>query len=135
MVLLVLASLVTIGLDQTSKSLVLRRIRPTEHPSRRLWKHLHPYRSRGLVLRGPPTLVASAWVLAAAIGVGWTLVSPPDDTTLICIGAALGGAASNFGDKLFRGAVVDFIVICRKSFNLADVAIVAGIAGVLLAVV
>lgn len=49
----------------------------------------------------------------------------------------LGGALGNLFDRLFRGAVVDFLDIYWKShhwpaFNVADIAIVCG-AGVLLA--
>ncbi|MGH7155115.1 MAG: signal peptidase II [Acetobacteraceae bacterium] len=135
MVLLGLASLVTIGVDQAVKALVLRHIRLAEsRPCSRWWK-LRAHRGRGLVLRFPLSFAALAWALASAIGVGWALVSFPDDTTLACTGAALGGAAGNFADKLFRGAIIDFIVVWRKSFNLADVAIIAGIAGVLLSMV
>lgn len=135
MILLGLASLVTIGLDQASKALVLHRARPAGRLSRRRWWNPHPYRGRGLLLRAPLPFAALAWVLASAIGIGWATISPPDDTKLVCLGAALGGATSNFADKLFRGAIIDFIVIWRKLFNLADVAIVAGIVGVLLSMV
>lgn len=45
------------------------------------------------------------------------------------LAVALGGAASNLRDRLTRGAVVDFIKIgWWPAFNLADVAIVAGVA-------
>jgi signal peptidase II len=45
------------------------------------------------------------------------------------LGAALGGATSNVCDQLRRGVIIDFIdVSFWPVFNLADVAIVAGIA-------
>ena len=47
----------------------------------------------------------------------------------LALGAALGGAASNVGDRVWRGGVVDFIdVRFWPVFNLADVAIVLGVA-------
>ncbi|MGO9326886.1 MAG: signal peptidase II [Steroidobacteraceae bacterium] len=48
--------------------------------------------------------------------------------TAAAIGAALGGATGNVADRLRHGAIVDFIAIGRcPPFNLADVAIVAGV--------
>jgi signal peptidase II len=52
------------------------------------------------------------------------------------IGAALGGAAGNIADRLRHGAIVDFIAIGRwPLFNLADVAIVAGVGMLVLSLV
>lgn len=51
----------------------------------------------------------------------------------IGIGAAIGGATSNLLDGLRRGAVIDFIDVgFWPIFNLADIAIVFGIALALL---
>jgi signal peptidase II len=48
-------------------------------------------------------------------------------------GVAVGGATGNMVDRMRQGAIVDFIAIGRwPVFNLADVAIVLGIALVLL---
>jgi len=50
-------------------------------------------------------------------------------TAPVAIGAALGGASSNLFDRLWRGGVVDFIDLgFWPVFNVADVAIVAGVA-------
>lgn len=49
------------------------------------------------------------------------------------LGAAIGGAAGNVLDVLQRGAVVDFIDLrVWPTFNIADVAIVLGLALALL---
>jgi signal peptidase II len=46
----------------------------------------------------------------------------------IALGAALGGAGSNVLDRVWRDGVVDFIDFkFWPVFNLADVAIVAGV--------
>lgn len=43
------------------------------------------------------------------------------------LGLVLGGASSNLGDRVLRGAVVDFIALrAWPTFNLADAAMVAG---------
>jgi signal peptidase II len=55
-----------------------------------------------------------------------------DTLVPIGIGAALGGATGNVLDRLYRGAVVDFVAIGPwPVFNLADAALVAG-AGLIL---
>lgn len=52
------------------------------------------------------------------------------------LGAALGGAAGNLVDRVRRGGVVDFIDLrFWPVFNLADVAIVAGVLGGVTAVI
>jgi signal peptidase II len=49
------------------------------------------------------------------------------------IGAAIGGATGNVLDRLYRGAVVDFVAIGPwPVFNLADAALVAGTGAILL---
>jgi len=53
-------------------------------------------------------------------------------TTLICLGLAFGGAAGNLLDILRRRCVIDFIHFHRwPVFNLADIAIFAGLAAAL----
>jgi signal peptidase II len=49
--------------------------------------------------------------------------------TQAALGAAFGGAASNLLDVLFRKGVVDYVELgAWPAFNLADVAIVSGVA-------
>jgi signal peptidase II len=53
-------------------------------------------------------------------------------TTLICLGLAFGGAAGNLLDILRRRCVIDFMHFLRwPVFNLADIAIFAGLAAAL----
>lgn len=60
---------------------------------------------------------------------GWTgLLRPP-----VAVGLILGGALGNLFDRLLGGSVVDMIHLTWwPSFNLADAAICAGAAGVVL---
>ncbi len=83
------------------------------------------------------TVVATA-VLAAAVT--W-LARTRRPGAALCLAAVAGGAAGNLADRLLRspgpgrGAVVDWIHVAGypPAFNLADVAIRAGAAGVLVA--
>jgi signal peptidase II len=58
----------------------------------------------------------------------------------LSLGLVIGGAVGNAIDRLMHGAVVDFVLLHVETatwrfdwyvFNLADVAIVAGVAGLL----
>lgn len=53
----------------------------------------------------------------------------------IGLGAALGGAAGNLQDLCRRGAIFDFLDLGLGVFNLADVAIVCGLATAVLAAI
>ena len=70
---------------------------------------------------------------------GW-LARAESRLTAVCLGLIIGGAVGNAIDRLAYGAVVDFALLhlttasCTFNwyvFNLADVAIVAGVAGLL----
>lgn len=83
-----------------------------------------------------PVLLWCAWLgclLAVALlapGAGRFQSGP----ARVGLGAALGGAAGNLVDLVVRGGVVDYVELGRwPAFNLADVAIVAGVIGALLA--
>ncbi|HVA12203.1 MAG TPA: signal peptidase II, partial [Stellaceae bacterium] len=78
-------------------------------------------------------------VLAAAIVVAlivW-LRRAPSALIRLALGLVIGGAVGNVLDRLFRGAVVDFLDFHLGTwhwfaFNLADAAICLGVAGLLL---
>jgi signal peptidase II len=71
------------------------------------------------------------WVATVAGVLLLVWLDPRFDGALarVSLGAALGGASGNVLDRLRNGAVVDFIDLrWWPVFNLADVAIVAGVA-------
>jgi signal peptidase II len=93
-----------------------------------------------LVAAGRPMLPRSdsprsrvvSWVAGVACAVTALACAPElrDNWPLTAgVAAALAGAAGNLADVLTRGGVVDFVAIGRwPAFNLADVAIVVGVA-------
>ena len=82
------------------------------------------------------------WALVglAAVVVAWLLVAmlrAPRRPEAIAYGAVIGGAIGNVMDRLRYGAVTDFLDVHAgawhwPAFNLADVAIVCGVAGIVL---
>jgi signal peptidase II len=135
-----LAAVLVAAGDQLSKAAVLAR-GPAVAPAAR-----RPFFSICCVLNrrgalapflGVPVLLV-LWGAAVAFA-GLTLAyGLPGHGVLvpIGIGAVIGGAAGNVFDRVRRGAVVDFIAVGPwPVFNLADAAIVAGVALVLLQLV
>jgi signal peptidase II len=83
---------------------------------------------------GVPALAAlwAAMIVLAALTLHAGLLGH-DALVPIGVGTALGGATGNVLDRLYRGAVVDFVAIGPwPVFNLADAALVAGTGLILL---
>ena len=82
-------------------------------------------------------LVAVALVLVGAIYV-WLMREKPGRIGALSGGILMGGALSNVADRLLYGAVADFLNVscCGISnpfiFNVADIAVFAGAAGLIL---
>lgn len=118
--------------DQVTKAVALRSLGESHGPVRgagrvlRLVVNERPIFARA----GGGRALVALWVLAVASAVlALTAGAGLGAHELAGIGLALalGGAASNLGDRLTRGAVVDFIALgWWPIFNIADVAIVAG---------
>jgi signal peptidase II len=76
--------------------------------------------------------------LAGSILFSWWLLRSERALTALALGLVIGGAFSNVVDRLIHGAVADFFLFHIGGFewyvfNLADVWIVAGVAGLVLA--
>ena len=125
--------------DQTAKVLAIRFLSPTRPAAGAIGLSLEA--NSGWWLAGSPTtpVLVALWGVALGCTALALAVGPDSDSErLMAAGlvVALAGAASNVCDRLRRGAVVDFIAVGRwPTFNLADVAIVAGVALALGAVV
>lgn len=132
---IVIAVVVTAA-DQLSKLLILNNFSSTDHLT------LLPgildivyVQNRGAAFS---ILNSHTWLLGAvsaafcvAITVYMLKKKPQKKLLLLCGGLLLGGALGNGIDRIFRGFVVDFIEITLfrfPVFNVADIAITAGAA-------
>ena len=131
---LLTAALFVWGLDRSAKTLALRRVglgATRRYGPLMVRPMLHrPFRDRPV----RPGRLMIGWLLAALAAV--SLVSTGSFFVTIgsqiALGAALGGAAGNLQDLWRRGSVVDFLDLGLGVFNLADVAIVGGLATAIL---
>jgi signal peptidase II len=124
-------------MDRTTKALAQRRLSPLAAAPPTA-AGLLELRSNGgwWWSRRPPAapFLVALWILALGCAASVVAFSGPSLAS-IALGAAVAGASSNLWDRLGRGAVTDFIALGRwPSFNLADVAIVAGVALALVSV-
>jgi len=127
-----------VGIDQASKAVLLRRLRPNRSVrigSGVRLRHVANARWWAHGVRSPVWLVL-IWAIAVATSL---LVLEPgglagEGIARAGVAVAIGGATANLVDRLARGRIVDFIEIGPwPIFNLADAGIVAGIGLILVA--
>jgi lipoprotein signal peptidase len=130
MVVFAAVGILTAVFDQATKAFALRmrveialagiRLSPRLAPARRALR----FQVLGLILLSSCVVVLATSVVLSY----WSTAAGAAG-----IGAACGGASSNMIDRFARGGIVDFIVVgWWPVFNLADAAIVAGVAGALI---
>lgn len=121
-----------LGLDQASKALVRKFLPAGESVDLKLLL-LRQVRNPGTafgLLHGRSTalFLASIAVLAVFLFVLWWWGRARGGLFQVALGLIIGGALGNIIDRIFLGAVVDFIDLrFWPVFNLADAAIVAGV--------
>ena len=81
-------------------------------------------------------LLLAAIAVAVSIGIVVWLARGTSQLAAVALGLILGGAVGNAIDRPLRGGVIDFVALHAGSFqwyvfNVADVAIVAGVIGLL----
>jgi signal peptidase II len=124
------------ALDQVTKALVLSSLAPGDSESVFFGVELSVSRNAGIAfgaLAGAGDAVIVALV-GAALTVLLVFFAARADRPLLWlpVGMVLGGAAGNLIDRAGSGAVTDFIdPTFWPAFNLADIAIVGGVLGVL----
>jgi signal peptidase II len=133
----VLAAILVLVTDQASKAVVLRTRPQPSNLKRQFLLIRQALNRRGALASFTPRMLLLAWGVTVAL-VALALYSGDDvlyrsELGSVGFGVAVGGATGNMVDRMRQGAIVDFIAIGRwPVFNLADVAIVLGIALVLL---
>lgn len=126
------AAATAIGADQVLKARVLAAPRLAPAPSRWGYVSIRCTINRRIALVSlSDSGIAMVWVLCAALSCFALGQEPLADNALGAtgLGLALGGITGNVIDILRRRGVVDFIALGSWTiFNLADVAILGGLA-------
>ncbi len=132
MIYLLVSGVLLLFLDQASKWLIHSR---RDGPSLRYGaivqlRHVSTRRSHYEAV-ATRALLFTLWcaALVAAVVLHESGAGLGDRVSLVAVGAALGGAAGNLLDIVRSKSVTDFIDLgWWPAFNLADVAIIAGVA-------
>lgn len=123
-------------LDQISKAAVVGSIQPGESDSIFYGLELTFVKNDGIAfgaLGGGGTLILVLVGLSMALLLGYFVRHSRDRLLWVPVGLILGGAIGNVADRIRLGYVIDFIdPMVWPAFNLADVFIVAGVAGFVL---
>lgn len=129
-------ALAVVILDQLSKAAVVASMQPGESDSIFYGVELTFVKNDGIAfgaLGGGGTLILVLVGISMALLVGYFARHWRDRLLWIPVGLILGGALGNVVDRVRLGYVVDFIdPMVWPAFNLADVFIVAGVAGFVL---
>jgi signal peptidase II len=132
---LALAALVIV-LDQVTKAIAADALGPGERVDLVLGFELVDVRNTGIafgLLADGQTLVIAVTAAALALILGYFAFKPSRPGLWIAVGILVGGAIGNLADRLRADEVIDFIdPPLWPAFNVADIAIVAGIALIVL---
>jgi signal peptidase II len=133
--LAVLVAAVVVLVDQVTKRIVVDSLDRGEHVNVFLGLDLTHVRNKGVAFGafgGGGTLVTVLTVVAVALLALYFAFHTSKPYLWLPFGVVAGGALGNLADRVRGGAVVDWIdPIVWPAFNLADVAIVVGILGLL----
>jgi signal peptidase II len=132
---LALAALVVV-LDQITKAIAADALGPGESVDLVLGFELVDVRNTGIafgLLADGQSLVIIVTAAALALILGYFALNPSRPGLWIAVGILVGGAVGNLADRLRSDEVIDFVdPPLWPAFNVADIAIVAGIALIVL---
>ena len=127
---------VVVALDQASKAIVQSSLVPGESVRALPGVEITNVHNKGVAfgLAGGAGIVVILLAVAALVLILATFARDPRRRGLwIPIGLLAGGALGNLADRIRMDSVTDFIDLpLWPAFNLADIAIVAGVAGLAL---
>jgi signal peptidase II len=123
---------IVVAIDQGSKALAVSLVDPGDRTEVLPFLHIEDVRNDGVAfgLGGDISAVVIGATIAVLVGLLVYLAVRGRGGWLVWLPAALlvGGALGNLADRVRDGAVTDFIDLpLWPTFNLADVAIVAGV--------
>ena len=129
-----LTALFTVALDQASKAIVVATVEPGDAITmipRVLWiTHSTNTGAAFGLLRGSGQIVFLAALVVVVVMLAWFFYTREHmgAWSFFGLGLIIGGAVGNLADRVFRGKVVDFFDLhWWPVFNVADIAIVAGV--------
>ena len=126
---------VVVAFDQAAKQIVVDSLARGEKVNVFFGLDLTNTRNKGVAfgaLEGGGLVVAVLIGLALALVVGYFAVNAARPGLWLPVGLLVGGALGNLADRAREGAVIDFIdPVAWPAFNLADMAIVFGVASLL----
>lgn len=130
----------SILLDQASKAVIVAAMEPgrtvTVIPGLLSITHSSNTGAAFGLLRGSGQVVFLAALVIVVLIAAWFFYTREQmgAWSFVGLGLVIGGAAGNLADRVFRGKVIDFMDLgWWPVFNLADIAIVAGVIIVVIA--
>ncbi len=125
-----------IALDQVTKAITATALGSGERVDLVLGFELADVRNRGIafgLLSDGQGLVIAVTATALALILGYFALDPTRRGLWVGVGLLIGGAVGNLTDRLRTDEVTDFIdPPLWPAFNVADIAIVAGIVAIVL---
>jgi signal peptidase II len=125
-----------VALDQAAKQLAVSRIETGDPVEIAFGVQLANVRNKGVafgLLAGGEALVLTLTLGALALLLTYFAFNPQRPDLWLAVGLLTGGALGNLADRVRSGAVIDFVDLpLWPTFNLADVAIVVGVAALVL---
>lgn len=125
----------TVAVDQVTKAIVVANVGRGEQINVFLGVDLTNVRNTGVAFgafagSAAPIAVLSGLALAGLLT--YFAFNAARPWLWLPVGAVLGGAVANLADRAREGAVIDFIdPVAWPAFNIADIAIVCGVLGLL----